>query len=78
MSLSVAVIPGHPDVVSGAFELVREFHGGVVQVKTETAGAEPQASLGGVNAPSSHPREQGNAAGESYTRVKTVYVDTPA
>src|SRR5215218_6825777 len=36
---------------------------------------EPQAPFGGMNASSSHSREQGKAAAEFFTDLKTVYID---
>lgn len=61
-----------------AFEFVRDVQAGVVHVNSETPGAEPQASFGGMKASSSHSREQGKAAADFYTQVKTVYLDLPA
>ncbi|PGT18541.1 aldehyde dehydrogenase family protein [Bacillus cereus] len=48
---------------------------GMVHVNSETAGAEPQVPFGGMKNSSAGPREQGKAAKEFYTRIKTVYVD---
>ncbi|MGE0067212.1 MAG: aldehyde dehydrogenase family protein [Solirubrobacterales bacterium] len=48
---------------------------GMVHVNRETAGAEPQAPFGGAKASSSHSREQGKAAADFYTELKTVYID---
>jgi len=50
---------------------------GMVHVNDETAGAEPQVPFGGVKDSSSHSREQGKAAREFYTLMKTVYLDYP-
>jgi alpha-ketoglutaric semialdehyde dehydrogenase len=60
-----------------AFEFVDAVEAGVVHVNSETAGAEPQVPFGGVKASSSHSREQGKAAAEFYTHLKTVYLDMP-
>jgi aldehyde dehydrogenase (NAD+) len=57
---------------------VRGIEAGVVHVNGETAGTEPQVPFGGMKASSSHSREQGRAAVEFFTAVKTVYVDMPA
>lgn len=57
---------------------VRGIEAGVVHVNGETAGTEPQVPFGGMKASSSHSREQGRAAAEFFTAVKTVYVDMPA
>lgn len=45
---------------------------GLVRVNDETAGVELQAPFGGVKLSSSHSREQGTAAREFYTEIKTV------
>ncbi|HEY8743566.1 MAG TPA: aldehyde dehydrogenase family protein, partial [Chloroflexota bacterium] len=45
---------------------------GMIRVNGETAGVEPQAPFGGMKASSSHSREQGRAALEFFTSVKTV------
>jgi alpha-ketoglutaric semialdehyde dehydrogenase len=50
---------------------------GIVHVNDETAGAEPQVPFGGMKESSSHSREQGKAAREFYTQIKTVYMDYP-
>jgi alpha-ketoglutaric semialdehyde dehydrogenase len=60
-----------------AFQFIDAVEAGVVHVNSETAGAEPQVPFGGVKASSSHSREQGKAAAEFYTRLKTVYLDMP-
>ncbi len=51
---------------------------GLVHVNDETAGAEPQVPFGGYKESSSQSREQGKAAREFYTQIKTVYLDYPA
>jgi acyl-CoA reductase-like NAD-dependent aldehyde dehydrogenase len=58
---------------------VQEFAGrieaGVVKVNSETAGIEPQVPFGGMKESSSHSREQGRAALEFFTSIKSVYID---
>ncbi len=58
---------------------VQEYCGrieaGVVKVNSETAGIEPQAPFGGMKESSSHSREQGRAALDFFTGIKTVYID---
>jgi len=58
---------------------VQEYAGrieaGVVKVNSETAGIEPQVPFGGVKESSSHSREQGRAAMEFFTSVKSIYMD---
>jgi aldehyde dehydrogenase (NAD+) len=58
-----------------AFSFARDVDAGVVHVNCETTGSEPQVPFGGVKASSSHSREQGKAAAEFFTRIKTVYLD---
>ncbi len=63
--------------IGRAFEFAREIEVGVVHVNSETAGTEPQVPFGGMKDSSSHSREQGKAARDFFTEVKTVYVDMP-
>lgn len=60
-----------------AMTFVREIQAGIVHVNSETAGAEPQVPFGGMKGSSSYSREQGKAAREFFTQVKTVYLDPP-
>jgi alpha-ketoglutaric semialdehyde dehydrogenase len=60
-----------------ALAFAREIEAGVVHVNSETAGAEPQVPFGGMKGSSSYSREQGKAAREFFTQVKTVYLDPP-
>ena len=60
-----------------ALEFAREIEAGIVHVNSETAGAEPQVPFGGMKGSSSYSREQGKAAREFFTQVKTVYIDPP-
>jgi len=48
---------------------------GIVKINGETAGVEPQVPFGGMKDSSSHSREQGRAALEFFTHVKTIYVE---
>jgi acyl-CoA reductase-like NAD-dependent aldehyde dehydrogenase len=54
---------------------VSQIEAGVVKVNSETAGIEPQVPFGGMKDSSSHSREQGRAAMEFYTSIKSVYWD---
>ena len=63
--------------IATAFRFIRDVQSGIVHVNSETAGAEPQAPFGGMKASSSFSREQGKAAVEFFTQVKTVYFDMP-
>ncbi|MEB5481861.1 aldehyde dehydrogenase family protein [Shouchella clausii] len=53
---------------------IDEMDAGLVRVNAESAGVELQAPFGGMKASSSHSREQGQAAKEFYTSIKTVFV----
>lgn len=48
---------------------------GLVHVNGETAGAEPHVPFGGMKGSSSGSREQGKAAQDFYTQLKTIYVE---
>jgi aldehyde dehydrogenase (NAD+) len=47
---------------------------GVVHVNGQTGGAEPHVPFGGMKESSSYSREQGKAAAEFFTQLKTVYL----
>jgi alpha-ketoglutaric semialdehyde dehydrogenase len=47
---------------------------GLVRVNAESAGVELQAPFGGMKQSSSHSREQGQAAIEFFTSIKTVFI----
>jgi alpha-ketoglutaric semialdehyde dehydrogenase len=59
-------------------EFVHGIEAGIVHVNGETAGAEPQVPFGGMKSSGTYMREQGKAARDFYTQVKTVYLDLPA
>ncbi|MDQ0218175.1 aldehyde dehydrogenase family protein [Peribacillus cavernae] len=56
------------------FSFINEMEAGLVRVNAETAGVELQAPFGGMKQSSSHSREQGQAAIEFFTSIKTVFV----
>ena len=58
-----------------ALRFVREIEAGIVHVNSQTAGAEPHVPFGGFKGSSSGSREQGKAAREFFTQIKTVYMD---
>jgi acyl-CoA reductase-like NAD-dependent aldehyde dehydrogenase len=60
--------------LSVAMRFVRDIVAGLVRVNEETAGVELQAPFGGMKASSSHSREQGRAAMEFYTQIRTVAI----
>ncbi|MCS7459139.1 aldehyde dehydrogenase family protein [Paenibacillus doosanensis] len=53
---------------------IQEMDAGLVRINAESAGVELQAPFGGMKQSSSHSREQGRAAIEFFTAVKTVFV----
>jgi len=53
---------------------IQDVDAGLVRINAETAGVELQAPFGGMKSSSSHSREQGQAAIEFFTAVKTVFV----
>ncbi|MGA9172950.1 MAG: alpha-ketoglutaric semialdehyde dehydrogenase GucD [Thermoactinomyces sp.] len=60
--------------VTDVFTFIEEMDAGLVRVNAETAGVELQAPFGGMKQSSSHSREQGEAAKEFFTSVKTVFI----
>ena len=61
--------------LNSVLEYAGRIEAGVVKVNSETAGIEPQVPFGGMKDSSSHSREQGRAAMEFFTSIKSVYVD---
>lgn len=53
---------------------INEMDAGLVRINAESAGVELQAPFGGMKQSSSHSREQGQAAKEFYTAIKTVFI----
>ncbi|MCM3179110.1 alpha-ketoglutaric semialdehyde dehydrogenase GucD [Cytobacillus horneckiae] len=53
---------------------IENIEAGLVRINAESAGVELQAPFGGMKQSSSHSREQGQAAIEFYTAIKTVFV----
>ncbi|RKQ13562.1 aldehyde dehydrogenase family protein [Oceanobacillus bengalensis] len=53
---------------------IDDIEAGLVRVNYETAGVELQAPFGGMKNSSSHSREQGRAAIEFFTSIKTVFI----
>lgn len=60
--------------IGNALAFVNEMDAGLVRINAESAGVELQAPFGGMKQSSSHSREQGQAAIEFFTSVKTVFV----
>src|SRR5690606_404021 len=61
--------------IQKAFDFIKRSEVGLVQVNDETGGAEPQAPFGGVKNSSTGAREQGQAAKEFFTTMKTVTIN---
>lgn len=60
--------------ISKMMSFINETEAGLVRINAETAGVELQAPFGGMKQSSSHSREQGQAAIEFFTAIKTVFV----
>ena len=63
--------------IKSAQVFVKKIKAGIVHVNSQTAGAECHVPFGGMKESSSGSREQGKAAVEFYTQLKTVYFDPP-
>ncbi|MEO6865839.1 MAG: aldehyde dehydrogenase family protein, partial [Gemmatimonadaceae bacterium] len=61
--------------LSTAFDYISRIHVGLVRVNGDTTGVDPHAPFGGMKGSSSGSREQGAAAREFYTEIKTVQVN---
>ena len=60
--------------ISNMLSFINEMDAGLVRINAESAGVELQAPFGGMKQSSSHSREQGQAAKEFYTAIKTVFI----
>lgn len=60
--------------IKNAFTFIDQIEVGLVRVNFETAGVELHAPFGGMKASSSDSREQGQAAKEFFTSIRTVYM----
>lgn len=60
--------------IGAALEFIDDMEAGLVRVNAESAGVELQAPFGGMKSSSTGTREQGEAAKEFYTAVKTVFI----
>lgn len=58
-----------------AQEFIQGFHTGIVQINRATTGADVHVPFGGIKQSGSGGREQGLAAREFYTNLKTVYLE---
>jgi aldehyde dehydrogenase (NAD+) len=64
--------------IKTAHQFIKGIKAGIVHVNSQTAGAECHVPFGGMKESSSSSREQGKAALEFYTQLKTVYFDPPS
>ena len=69
--LSASIVTGD---LQRTFEYIDRIETGLVHVNAQTAGAEVQVPFGGYKGSSTGTREQGSAAVEFYTQIKTVYL----
>lgn len=60
--------------IGNMLSFINEMDAGLVRINAESAGVELQAPFGGMKQSSSHSREQGRAAIEFFTSIKTVFV----
>lgn len=60
--------------INNMLSFINEMDAGLVRINAESAGVELQAPFGGMKQSSSHSREQGQAAKEFYTSIKTVFI----
>jgi len=60
--------------VSNMLLFIKDMDAGLVRINSESAGVELQAPFGGMKHSGSHSREQGQAAIEFFTSIKTVFV----
>ncbi|HRP08215.1 MAG TPA: aldehyde dehydrogenase family protein, partial [Gemmatimonadales bacterium] len=60
--------------VAAALEYIRDIEAGLVRVNGDTTGVDPHAPFGGVKGSSSGSREQGRAARDFYTEIRTIQI----
>lgn len=60
--------------IAHMLNFIADIEVGMVRINAETAGVELQAPFGGMKQSSSHSREQGEAAKEFFTTMKTIFV----
>jgi alpha-ketoglutaric semialdehyde dehydrogenase len=58
-----------------ALEFIDRIEAGMVRINGDTTGVDPHAPFGGMKGSSSGSREQGSAAREFYTEIKTVQIN---
>ena len=60
--------------LKSALTYVRRIEAGLVRVNGDTTGVDPHAPFGGTKSSSSGSREQGRAAREFYTEIRTIQI----
>jgi alpha-ketoglutaric semialdehyde dehydrogenase len=60
--------------IGNMLSFINDMDAGLVRINAESAGVELHAPFGGMKRSSSHSREQGQAAIEFFTTIKTVFV----
>lgn len=60
--------------ISSFLEFADEIEAGLVRINAESAGVELQAPFGGMKGSGMGSREQGEAAKEFYTEIKTIFI----
>jgi len=61
--------------IGQALTYINRIEAGLVRVNGDTTGVDPHAPFGGMKGSSTHSREQGRAAIEFYTDIKTVQIN---
>jgi len=61
--------------IASALKYAARIEAGLVRVNADTTGVDPHAPFGGVKGSSSGTREQGPAAKDFYTEIKTVQIN---
>jgi aldehyde dehydrogenase (NAD+) len=61
--------------IRAALKYIDRIEAGMVRVNGDTTGVDPHAPFGGMKGSSSGSREQGPAAREFYTEIKTVQIN---
>ncbi|MEX1031176.1 MAG: alpha-ketoglutaric semialdehyde dehydrogenase GucD [Paenibacillaceae bacterium] len=60
--------------IGNMLTFIKDMDAGLVRINYESAGVELQAPFGGMKQSSSHSREQGQAAIEFFTSIKTIFI----
>lgn len=60
--------------ISNMLSFIKDMDAGLIRINAESAGVELHAPFGGMKQSSSYSREQGQAAVEFYTVIKTVFI----